>query len=262
MKLGRHLSVLVLLGLASTACSNFKTNSTVAEAPVETPVEADRSIAQSREGVSLSRVKEGQTVKLQRCGGTAKLTRVQGVLTLQVRGANCSNLKTSKGTWKLNGVAQGERSINVTFDESVPGDRMVLVGSNAYIQSRGSEGNGDYMTVKIEPKMVTLNLTQTVQTKEIKLEHCNGSIQASIANGKVVINVENSGCSKFDILSNSGDNIKYEVKTIPEVSADAGFSGNYTIPNKFYDRGLNGIVIRLTAPRLTEEKILVKFAAW
>lgn len=261
MKLG--LSMLVLLGLASTACSNFKTNApVVAKTESEVQSEADRSIAQSREGVSLSRIKEGQTIKLARCGGTAKLTRVQGVLTLQVRNATCSNLKTTKGSWKLNGTAQGERWANVTFDDSVPGDRMVLVGSNAYIESRGAEGNGDYMTVKIEPKMVTLNLTQQAQTKEINLEHCNGSIQASIANGRVTINVSNSGCSKFDILSNSGDHVKYEMKTIPEVSADAGFSGNYTIPNKFYDRGMNGIVIRLVAPRLVEEKILVKFAAW
>ncbi len=261
MKLG--LSMLVLMGLASTACSNFKTAApVVANSEVQIQSEADRTIAQSREGVSLSRIKENQTVKLERCGGTAKLARVQGVLTLQVRGATCSNLKTSKGTWKLNGQAQGERWINVTFDESVPGDRMVLVGSNAYIESRGADGNGDYMTVKIEPKMVTLNLTQQAQTKEIKLEHCNGSIKASIANGRVTVDVSNSGCSKFDILSNSGDSVKYDVKTIPEVSADAGFSGNYTIPNKFYDRGMNGIVIRLVAPRLTEEKILVKFAAW
>lgn len=261
MKLG--LSMLVLLGLASTACSNFKTATpVVANSETEVQSEADRTIAQSREGVSLSRIKEGQTIKLERCGGTAKLTRVQGVLTLQVRNATCSNLKTQKGTWKLNGTAQGERSINVTFDESVPGDRMVLVGSNAYIESRGADGNGDYMTVKIEPKMVTLNLTQQAQTKEIKLENCNGAIQASIANGRVTINVANSGCSKFDILSNSGDSVRYDAKTIPEAANEGGFSGNYTIPNKFYDRGLNGIVIRLVAPRLTEEKILVKFAAW
>lgn len=260
MKLGsKYLPVLLMMGLASTACSHFNKSETIAEVA---PIEQDRSVAQSREGISFTKVSEGQTVKLDRCGGSAKLLRVENVLTLQVRKATCSNLKTSKGMWKLKGTEAGERWINVTFDETVPGERMVLVGSNAYIDSNGGDGNGDYLTVKIPAKRVTLNLTQAVQTKELKLEHCNGSIQASIANGRVVINVSNTGCSKFDILSNGGENIKYEVKAIPEVSIEAGYSGSFTIPNKFYDAGLNGIVIRLVSPRLTEELILVKFKAY
>jgi hypothetical protein len=264
MKLSsKYLPMLLAMGLASTACSHFKKTETVTDvAAVGTETAIDRSVAQSREGISFQKVSEGQIVKLARCGGTAKLVRVENVLTLQVRKAVCSNLKTAKGEWKLKGTEANERWINVNFDESVPGERMVLVGSNAYMDSNGGEGNGDYLTVRIPAKRVTLNLTAAAQTKELKLQHCNGTIQASIANGKVVINVSNSGCSKFDILSNDGEQIKYEVKSIPEVSIEAGYSGNFTIPNKFYDRGLNGIVVRLLSPRLTEEVILVKFQAF
>jgi len=257
-------SMLILMGLVSTACSNLKTTPVVADSAVVSAVavEADRAVAQSSEGTSFSRVSEGKTVRLERCGGSAKLLRIENVLTLQVRNANCSNLKTSKGNWKLNGTVQGERWTNVTFDEKIPGDRMVLIGSNAYIESNGGDGNGDYLTVKISAKRLTLNLTQATMTKELKLEHCNGSIKAAISNGKVTLKISNTGCSKFDIISNGGDNIKYEVKPIPEVSIEAGYSGSFTIPNKFYDAGLNGIVIRLFSPRLTEEQILIKFQAW
>jgi hypothetical protein len=259
MKLvSKCLPLALLLGLAS--CSHFKSTDTVADTAT---TDVDRSIAQVRgEGISFNSVSEGQTVKLPRCGGTAKLVRAEGGLSLQIRGATCSNVRTTKGTWKLNGVAQGDRSINVKFDDSTPGERMVLVGSNAYIQSNGSDGNGDYLTVKIPARRVTLNLTKSVETKEYKMENCNGTISASINNGKVTIDISNSGCSKFDIVSNSGDNVKYPVKDIPFVSLSAGYSGNYTLPSKFYDRGLNGVVIRLVSPRLTEEQILVKFNAY
>lgn len=220
------------------------------------------AFAQRDTGVSIKRVSEGQIVRLERCGGTARLTRVQGVLMLQVRGANCANLRTNLGGWKLNGDGNGERWIDVRFDETVPGDKMVLIGSNSYIDSRGSDGNGDYLTVNVKAKATVLNLTRQTQTREIKLQHCNGSIQASIANGRVVVDVSNSGCSKFDIESNSGDRVKYEVKNIPEVSIEEGYSGNFTIPQRFYDRGLNGIVVRLVSPRLVEERILIQFAAY
>jgi hypothetical protein len=86
--------------------------------------------AQSGTGVTLKRVSEGQVVRLERCGGLAKLTRVQGDLTLQIRGANCSNLRTNLGGWKLNGDGNGQRWIDVRFDESTPGDKMVLIVSN------------------------------------------------------------------------------------------------------------------------------------
>lgn len=260
MKLVSKVLPLAALLVASTACSNFKSTEKVAD--MAQP-EADRSVAQIQgEGISFRTVSEGQTINLSRCGGSAKLTRVEGALTLQIRGATCSNVRTSKGTWKLNGNGQNDRSINVKFDDSTPGQRMVLIGSNAYISSNGSDGNGDYITVKIPAKRVTLNLTKSVETKEYKMENCNGSVSAAISNGKVTIDISNSGCSKFDILSSSGDNVKYPVKDIPFVSLEAGYSGNYTIPNKFYDRGLNGIVIRLVSPRLTEEQILVKFNAY
>jgi hypothetical protein len=221
------------------------------------------AFAQIGTGVSLKRIAEGQTVKLERCGGYAKLSRANdGRLMLYVRGATCSNLRTSKGTWKLNGDAAGERSIDVTFDESVPGDKMVLIGSNSYIDSRGADGNGDYLTVRIASRPVVLNLTRSSQSREINLEHCNGSVAASISSGSVIVKVSNSGCSKFDILSNGSDQIQYEMKNIPEISAEAGYSGSFTIPNRFYDRGSNGILIRLMSPRLVEEKVLIKFQAF
>lgn len=257
-----RLSVLALAGFTAVACSHFKGQQPQGEQVAATETNVDRTIAQAGEGVSLSRISEGQSIKLPRCGGTAKLTRVNGELTLQVRNATCSNVKTAKGQWKLQGTEHGQRFINVKFTEDVPGDRFVLIGSNAYIDSRGADGNGDYITVRIAPKRVTLNLTETAQTKEINLEHCNGSIKASIANGSVNITVKNSGCSKFDIVSATGARVEYDTKSIPEVANEGGYTGNYTIPNRLYDRGLNGIVIRLSAPRLTEEQILVKFAAW
>ena len=59
--------------------------------------------AQPKTGVDFASLSEldNQVTTLDRCGGTASLERVNGVLTLQVRNATCSNLVTKNGSWKL-----------------------------------------------------------------------------------------------------------------------------------------------------------------
>lgn len=266
MKINSSSLAIVALMSVSVACSSYKyTEKTMADANTPDSDEhvVARSIAQSQgDGESFNRITEGKMIQLKRCGGTAKLTRLSGQLTLQIRGSNCSNVKTSKGIFKMDGQGSTDRFANVHIDENAPGDRMVLVGSNAYIQSNGNDGNGDYITVKVPAKRLTLNLRNTSQTATINLNHCNGSIRASVSQGRVNVVVYNTGCSKFDIVSNDGTSVSYDVKSIPEVSHEAGYSGSFTIPNRFYDRGANGIVIRLFAPRLTEEQVLVKFNAF
>lgn len=210
--------------------------------------------ADSKTGFSMDILSENglRVAHLDRCGGTATLVRENRELLLKIRESNCANLQTKFETVKLLGEGSNHRWRNVVINESVRGWHNVLVGSNAYIESNGVEGNGDLIAVYV-PKQnnPTIRVSEN-GSNSVSLDDCGGTASAKMINGKLkVIYSGLEKCSKYDLLKNNDQDVSY---TAEEMYGD---SGSMTIPRTALVHGWNNLEVRFYKPGAREDRVNV-----
>lgn len=216
------------------------------------------SFAAERTGVAHDVLSEtGKTVAvLDRCGGTAELERTRaGALMLRVRNVTCSNLVTQKGSYKLKGDGANNRYIDVAIDETVPGWHDILVGSNAFIDSFGLDGNGDIISIYI-PKRAAIPVAKIPYGADfsniVKLDDCMGTMQAKIVSGLLQITFKGlEKCSKYDVVSVNGRDIGLAAQEM------FGDKGTIFVPAREIYRGKNVIEVRFFKPGAREDRVKV-----
>lgn len=184
---------------------------------------------------SVTLEQEGEKVYIRECGDKAEahMFRRNSMGIVRITGVTaCSNYDTSSENGKLNGSANGPRSIDIEFP-LVPGRKAV---KTIRIYSN-TGGHSAVITAKFTyqgEKSVPGNVLR-VGKSPVGLSSCGGSARLT-ASGNGQYNIVIKGmqrCNRFDILEAGGSSVAYSAKDI--TSDDASF----TLPKKVVTRGLS-----------------------
>ena len=216
------------------------------------------AFAYDRTGVAYDVLSETgkTTASLDRCGGTAELERNRaGSLVLHVRNATCSNLVTQKGSWKLKGDGANNRYADIAIDETVAGWHDILIGSNAFVESMGLDGNGDIISIYI-PKRAAMPVAKisygSDRSNVVALDDCMGTMQAKIVSGLLQITFNGlEKCSKYDLVSVNGRDIGFAAQEM------FGDKGAIFVPAREITSGKNVIEVRFYKPGAREDGVKV-----
>lgn len=231
-------------------------------------------VAQAETGSGYNTLSEygRKSVSLEHCGGVATLSQryVDGqtrpVLTFS-RVKDCSNIKID-----------GEKRGKLDTDGNNRSGEVVVYesrGTNVHIVTLSSNSGATEDTIRVETYKEQPSSGRNPSAnivfdfgffgsvlgleKSASLRDCGGNVTVKVDLEQVnLVFREVQNCSKFDILGSNGESVDYPRKSLND--SRAGYSGSFTIPQRFIRGGGNAVkVILRSNTGFHDEVILIRF---